>query len=168
MSRCWRSVSCLADLVHVHCNIRLMCISPISLCSRDSWDVCSQECIIYSLYPQCLWQSIQSLLPSTKQGHEKTHAISAYSWGFLAKFSAVSPGPSEGHITCEHTYVPLQIPKAPQDMRKEKWCTQEVWNPPSDTSISLKDCCYQFQSYMPKTTRKIKWPTTVILFLPDV
>ncbi len=82
MRCCWRSVSCLADLVHVHCNIRLMCISPISLCSRDSREVCSQECIIYSLYPQCLWHSIQTLLPSTKQGHEKTLVISAYSWRF--------------------------------------------------------------------------------------
>lgn len=82
MRCCWRSVSCLADLVHVHCNIRLMCISPISLCSRDSREICSQECIIYSLYPQCLWHSIQTLLPSTKQGHEKTLVISAYSWRF--------------------------------------------------------------------------------------
>lgn len=59
-----------------------MCISPISLRSRDSRDVCSQECIIYSLYPQCLWHSIQTLLPSTKQGQEKTLVISAHSWRF--------------------------------------------------------------------------------------
>jgi len=118
MSRCWRRVSGLADLVHVHCNIRLMCISPISLCSRDSWDVCSQECIIYSLYPQCLWQSIQSLLESTKQGQEKTYAISAYSWGFLARFPAVSQEPSQGQITHGHIYVPLE----------KLMCTRSVWS----------------------------------------
>lgn len=169
MRCCWRSVSCLADLVHVNCNIRLMCISPISLCSRDSREVCSQECIIYSLYPQCLWYSIQTLLPSTKQGHEKTLVIYLHIHDISGKFPAINPGPAEGQITHGWNYFPLQIAKAPQDKAKQKsWAMKNIhdvialWNPLSNISISLRN---DLNAHDIKVVNEQKSPKTYVILV---
>lgn len=118
--RCsWRSVSCLADLVHVHCNIRLMCISPISLCSSDSREVCSQECIIYSLVPTMplAFHSNRYLPPNKVM---KRHLLYLHIHEDSGKLPAINPGPAEGQIIHGQNYLPLQITKAPQDKAKQK------------------------------------------------